>query len=252
LPFDLADDSSLAAWLAHHGPFDRILHAAAFTDVDGAETNRDLCHRSNVQATANLATWCGREGVPLVYISTDYVFAGNTTRQPLPPDWECTPRGVYALTKWQGETRVRELCPRNHVIVRISGLFGPGGRNFVKAIVNALRGPQPEVRVVDDQTCRVTYAPDLARALAQLDGAVGTYHAANAGALTWYEFALAIRDQLRSPKPMVPITSAELNRPAPRPVWSVFDTTSFDTAVGWPLPPWRDALARYMTAEGWL
>ncbi len=262
LPFDLAERTALTDWWHANGPFDRVIHCAAFTDVDGAEKQPDACRRTNVVATENLARLCSAGRIALLYISTDYVFTGNQIRVPLTPDAACTPAGVYATTKHDGELRVRDLCPDRHAIVRISGLFGPGGKNFVRAIVNALQGPQPELRVVDDQTCRVTYAPDLAAALARFIGAastaaptapmpVGVFHAANQHSLTWHFFATAIRDLLGQRKPIAAVSSAELGRPAPRPVWSVFDTSAFDTVVGTPLPSWEDALERYLTREGW-
>jgi len=220
-----------------------ILNAAAYTAVDRAEEEPELAMATNGQAVAHLARAANACGAVLVQISTDYVFDGSATspyREEDPP----RPLSVYGKSKLLGEQAAREA--REHLIVRTSWLFGKGW-NFVEAIRRQLLAGVKELRVVADQVGRPTYAVDLAGALGELllRGCRGVFHVANAGATTWAGFAAAIVSNLGLNVPVVPITTAEAARPAPRPAYSVLDTSRFETTVG-PLPPWEDALARYL------
>ena len=158
------------------------------------------------------------------------------------------PLGVYGRTKAEGEERVRQVLQEGHLIVRTQWLFGRHGKNFVATILN-LAEKQDTLRVVDDQHGVPTYTPDLAAALVTLcrAGARGTYHVTNAGVTTWYGFArrILLRAGFDSVK-VEPMTTQELGRPAPRPLYSVLDTARFVALAGRPLRSWQDALDDYL------
>lgn len=220
-----------------------VINAAAYTDVDGCESRELEAACVNVSGPANLAEACGRCGARLVHVSTDYVFNGvNDT--PYTPEHPICPQSAYGRTKVAGEAVVRRRLPERHVILRTSWLFGVHGKNFVKTILK-LAHDKPELRVVTDQVGCPTYAADLAAALlvAGLGGQVGTFHFCNQGACSWNEFATEIVKLSGCKCPVLPMSSVELNRPAPRPAYSVLCTQSFTRAVGLQPRPWREALA---------
>jgi len=206
-----------------------VLHAAAWTDVDGAEEHPEQAELVNVQGTRNVAAL----GAPVVAFSTDYVFNG-AKREPYVESDEPNPQSVYGRTKLLGEHEVRDGW-----IVRSSWLFGWTGRNFVGTML-ALGRQQDEVRVVDDQRGSPTYAGHLAQAvpaLLHLPG--GIWHVAAEGDCTWAEFATAIFEEAGLQCRVVPISSEELGRPAPRPAYSVLRSER----PGAPeLPHWREGL----------
>jgi dTDP-4-dehydrorhamnose reductase len=224
-----------------------VINAAAYTDVDGCETHESDALAVNATGPANLAEACGQCGARLVHVSTDYVFDGIKGTPNLPDD-PIAPQSAYGRTKADGERRVRELLPDGHVIVRTSWLFGMHGKNFVKTILK-LAAERPELRVVTDQVGCPTYAPDLAAALliCGLSATTGTFHFCNAGACSWNEFAAEIVRLTGAPCRVLPRTTAELNRPAKRPAWSVMSTESFTDATGVEPRPWPQALS-----ECWL
>lgn len=223
-----------------------VVHAAANTNVDGCELDEDGAYLVNALGTRNVAAAAEEAGARLVYISTDYVFDGRSRR----PYKEFDPPGplsVYGKSKLAGERFASAFC-RRHFIVRTSWLYGPHGKNFVKTML-ALGEQKGEVAVVDDQVGSPTYAPDLARFVAALvkTELYGTYHATNAGACSWYEFARAIFRAAGLERVKVrPITTAELNRPAPRPAYSVLDNCCL-RLQGLPgLRPWEEALREFL------
>ena len=197
-----------------------------------------------VVASEHVAAFAAACGAAVLAMSTDYVFDGSAT-QPIPPDARPAPLNVYGRTKWQGEEAIRRCVPR-HWIVRVSWLVGPHGRNFVEAIRARIAAAQP-LSVVDDQRGSPTFTFDLAPALVELPDVAppGTYHLANAGECTWYEFAAAILERAGGGVPLARTTTLEMNRPALRPAYSVLDTSATVRALGRALPPWRDALDRY-------
>ena len=205
-----------------------VLHAAAWTDVDGAESDPEGAARVNVEGTRNVVAL----GSPVVYYSTDYVFDG-CKGEPYVESDEPGPLSVYARTKLAGEREVREGW-----IVRSSWLFGWTGHNFVRTMLR-LGAEQDEVAVVDDQRGSPTYVGHLAAATREvLELPYGTYHVAAAGDCTWAEFAEAIFAEAGLICRVRRITSAELGRPAPRPTNSVLRSER-----GAPeLPPWREGL----------
>jgi dTDP-4-dehydrorhamnose reductase len=239
----LEEKGALETWLGGWTP-GRVFHLAAFTDVDGCEKDEPRARASNALATERVAALAFRWDSPMLYLSTDYVFDGSAA-SPIPPDAHPAPLNVYGRTKLMGEEAVRKIVSR-HWIVRVSWLCGPRGRNFVEAIRARIAAGQP-LSVVDDQRGRPTFTFDLAPALLRLTdvAAPGTYHLANQGVCTWYEFAAEILRRSGASVPLKRTTTLELNRPALRPGYSVLDTTKADQAIGGPLPTWQDALERY-------
>jgi dTDP-4-dehydrorhamnose reductase len=216
------------------GPVDLVLHAAAWTDVDGAEADPQGAAAINVGGTANAAAL----GAPLVAFSTDYVFAG-TKDEPYVESDAPAPASAYGRTKLHGEAAAGERA----WIVRSSWLFGPTGRNFVRTMLR-LGAERDEVAVVDDQRGCPTYVGHLAAAVRELvDGALpyGVWHAAAGGDCTWADFAEAIFAEAGLDCRVRRIATAELDRPAPRPAYSVLRSERAGAPV---LPHWRDGLRR--------
>jgi dTDP-4-dehydrorhamnose reductase len=205
-----------------------VLHAAAWTDVDGAESDPDGARLVNVQGTRNVVAL----GAPIVYYSTDYVFEG-TKREPYVESDEPNPRSVYGRTKLEGEREVREGW-----IVRSSWLYGWKGRNFVKTMLELGR-ERDQVSVVADQVGSPTYVGHLAEATRELlELPQGTWHLAAEGECSWAEFARAIFEEAGLDCRVREITTEELGRPAPRPPYSVLRSEK-----GAPrLPHWREGL----------
>lgn len=242
---DIADAAQVTDVLDRVAP-EIVVNAAAYTNVDGAEAAPLAALRANVTGPAVLAAETAARGVTLIHVSTDHVFDGQADR----PYRETDPTGpvsVYGLSKLQGEAWVRRLQPR-HWIVRTAGLFGAGGRNFVAAIVSRARAGQP-LRVVDDQVCARTYAPDLATALLELavsKVAFGTYHVTNRGAGTWYEFAGSILGRHVPDAPIEPVGSAAWGAAAARPAYSVLDCGRWAAAGLRPLRAVDEAVEAYL------
>jgi len=211
-----AQETSTAA------PFTHLIHAAAFTQVDAAETNESLAFAINDTATEIIAKACAAHDICLLYMSTDFVFSG-----PRNAPWKTTdsllPKGVYAASKAAGEAAVAAHCSR-HYIVRTSWLYSPFGHNFVKSMLR-LATSHSEVKVVSDQTGSPTSAMDLAAALVFLieNGEIpfGTHHFSNSGTTTWAGFAKEIFKQAGVAAQVLPITSAQFAAAAPRPAYSV-------------------------------
>jgi dTDP-4-dehydrorhamnose reductase len=233
------------------GPVHMVFNAAAYTAVDLAEAHCEIAFAVNRDGAANLAEACRQRRIPLVHISTDYVFNGRQTR-PYRPDDATDPIGVYARSKAAGEEAVRKRW-EHHIILRISWLVGRYGNNFVKTMLKL--GREKEViQVVDDQIGSPTYAGDLAEALIKIGeiisegfSAWGTYHYCNQGALTWYAFARKIFTFARAyeklaVKDVVSILTEHYPLPAPRPQYSVLDCTSFDETFGIARRPWESAI----------
>jgi dTDP-4-dehydrorhamnose reductase len=225
-----------------------VINTAAYTQVDKAEQEPDLCRRINALAVGALADACRQCDSLLVQISTDYIFAGEPQRrEPYTESDEPSPRGVYATTKLEGE-RLAAECPR-HLILRTCGLYGASQRspNFVKTMLRLGREGRP-LRVVNDQRCTPSYVPDIAGGLLYLvqAGAQGVYHLVNEGSTTWFEFANEIFRQAEMQVSITPISTAEYGAAAPRPAYSVLATDKY-RAAGGPRPPkWQDALGRYL------
>lgn len=224
-----------------------LINCAALTAVDACEERAEEAMALNGEAVGNLAAACDASGVLLVQLSTDYVFPGTAGR-PYREDDPTGPAGVYGRSKLVGEQRA--ATAGEHLIVRTAWLFGPG-YNFVEAIRRQLAAGVQELRVVADQTGCPTNACDLAEAILDLIdvGARGIVHAVNRGSTTWHGFAVEIVRRLGTKTPVVPISTAEAGRPAPRPAWSVLDTSRLESLIGHPMRSWQDALASYLEGE---
>ncbi len=221
-----------------------VIHAAAYTDVEGAEREPDLAMAVNAEGTEQVARAAASLGARLIAISTDYVFDGRK-RSPYDEQDEPNPLSVYGRSKWEGERLARQACP-DTLIVRTSWLYGLHGKNFVKTIMR-LAAEQPELRVVADQRGCPTHAGDLADALARLANVPlrGVAHATGSGDCTWHEFAGEIVALMGRSLPVHPITTAEARRAAPRPAYAVLNNRVL-AGVGITLPHWKEALARFM------
>ena len=220
---------------------DLVINAAAFNDVDRAESDRDSAFRCNSDGPRNLAVATAERGTPLVHVSTDYVFDGTASR-PYDEDAATNPRSVYGQSKWAGEEAVRGTNPR-HYVVRTAWLFHREGRNFLNTML-AL-ADRASVRVVNDQTGSPTFAVHLAEAIARLvaTDAYGTYHLAGRGGTTWYELTRTLYRLAGVTTPVEPVTTAEFPRPAPRPRYSVLTTIREPRIL---LPPWEDGVAAFV------
>ena len=242
---DVSDAGAVARVVRRERPR-LILHAAAWTDVDGCERDPERAWRVNVEGSAHLGRAAAEAGAQILYISTDYVFGGDA-RAPIPPDAPVAPRSTYGRSKLGGELAVQSLVGARAWIVRTSWVFGARGRNFPRTILTLARQGRP-LRVVDDQVGCPTYARDLAGWLERfvsLGAPSGTYHAANAGACSWHEFAQWLVRAAGLETVVERCSTGELGRPAPRPAFSVLNTASFAALVG-PLRHHRDAALEFL------
>jgi dTDP-4-dehydrorhamnose reductase len=240
---DLARTTAID-WIVEAAPA-VIVHCAAWTDVDGCEGDVDRAFRDNGLATRNVALAAQRLGASLVYVSTDYVFDGS--KQGPYREYDAPgPLGVYGRSKRWGEEVVQALVPQ-HAIVRTSWLFGPGGRNFVRTMAQAMT-TRDSVRVVDDQRGSPTFTLDLARALVRLvdTGLLGTVHVSNSGHCTWFGLAQHVATRLGLSCRVEPCTTAEFPRPAPRPRNSVLDAWAWMASGQEALRPWQEAVDDYL------
>jgi dTDP-4-dehydrorhamnose reductase len=248
---DIADAGAVEAFLRERRP-EAVLNCAAWTDVDGAETHREQAYAVNAEGAGNLARAAAAIGVPLLHISTDYVFDG---RAPLDADGrerayvESDPTGpssVYGQSKLAGEQQVLAASPR-HAVVRTAWLYGLHGRNFVDTMLR-LAGEREAVQVVVDQVGSPTWSGHLAPAVLGLieRGISGLVHLTGAGAISWNGFAQEIFRQAERNCRVEPIDSEQMARPAPRPAWSVLESEREDVV---PMPDWRDGLAGYLAAR---
>lgn len=248
---DITDADGIARFLAATRPA-VVVNASAYTAVDKAETDRDAAVAVNVTGVAALAAACAAAAVPLVHVSTDFVFDGQKTTPYVETD-AVAPLNVYGATKADGEAAVRRLCP-HHLILRTSWVYGAEGANFVKTMLR-LAAERDVVRVVADQTGCPTHVDDLAQAILAIaprltapDAPWGTYHVTGHGTATWHEFAAAIfeaaaRRGAKRPR-LEAISTAEYPTPARRPAYSVLDNSRFQATFGITLPAWRDSLER--------
>ena len=245
---DVTDGDTVLAAILRAAP-DVVVHTAAWTDVDGCEGDPDRAFAVNAHGTRAVALACRAAGAACCYISTDYVFDGTKAGPYLEED-RPNPLSVYGASKLAGEAAVLASLDR-FWIVRTSWLYGPGGRHFVRAILDKARAGDP-LRVVDDQIGAPTSTRDVAEALVTLVAttAYGTYHLTNAGACAWYDFALKIL-QLAGldATPVKAISSSELDRPARRPANSRLRNSRWEALGQPPLRPWDEALQAYFRAE---
>ncbi len=226
---------------------DYLLHAAAYTDVDGSELNPEKAYLVNGIGTRNVTMACEAIGCPIMYISTDYVFDG-AKKEPY-DEWDLpNPINKYGLSKLLGERFVMSFTNRFY-IVRTSWLYGKNGKNFVDSIIKLL-SEKEELNVVNDQIGSPTYTNDLAVKLRELIGrGYGVYHITNASRCSWYEFAVEIAKlsrHIRDNVKVKPATTDKINRPARRPSFSVLANTMLRLEGIKELRHWRDALEDYL------
>jgi dTDP-4-dehydrorhamnose reductase len=246
---DITDEAEVRAVVEAVRP-ELILNAAAYTAVDKAESEEAVAQAVNATAVGLLADAAREVGARFVHVSTDFVFDG-TAGIPYAPDAAPNPLGVYGRTKLAGE---RAAGPEA-LIVRTAWVYAPTGANFVRTMLR-LMAQHPQVRVVADQIGTPTYAPGLAAALWTLaeKRITGIHHYSDAGAASWYDFAVAIQEEalaaglLEKAVPVIPIATADFPTPARRPHYAVLDKSSTFAALGGPTPHWRDNL-RVMIAE---
>ena len=221
-----------------------VVNAAAYTDVDGCQTNAEQAMQVNGEGVAHLAMVSKEIGAKLVQVSTDYIFDGKKGSPYLEDDL-CAPLSVYGESKLAGE--MNTWFNPDHLIVRTQWLYGHAGKNFVETMLR-LAGERDELTVVDDQVGSPTWTRDLALAIKALieKGCSGTYHAANAGFVSWNGFAKEIFRLAGLDVTVKPMTTAELDRPAPRPLYSTLDCTKLAQDTGFTPQPWQEALKRYL------
>ncbi|MBI5680676.1 MAG: dTDP-4-dehydrorhamnose reductase [Methanobacterium sp.] len=224
---------------------DVVVHAAAFTDVDGSESNPNLAYKVNALGTRNVAVACREAGSALVYISTDYVFDGNKGNSYYEYD-QTNPLSVYGKTKHLGETYVRDILNKFYII-RTSWLYGLHGPNFVTTMLN-LAETMKTISVVNDQIGSPTYTGDLAKAIAELikKPVYGIYHITNSEHCSWYDYALEIFDIAGIEIEVKPVSTAEFPRPAPRPQYSVLENYNWKMEGLPEIRSYKNALREYM------
>ena len=243
---DIADENAMRKAIDAAQP-DAIVNAAAFTDVDACETKKELAFRVNAQGPRNLAVICKDLDIPLVHISTDYVFDGEKN-EPYVEEDEPRPLSVYGLSKLAGEREVQSILSRSWV-VRVCGVFGPYRNNFVSLVVSLGRKGEP-LKIVKDQRLAPTYTLDAAAGIGRIlrRGPYGLYHLTNEGFTSRVAFTEEILRQAGFPSAsVIPISAEETKRPAPRPRNSQLENSRLKREGLELLPAWQDALHRYLT-----
>lgn len=241
---DITDEAQVEEVMNKITP-DAVIHCAAYTAVDAAEDNRELCKKINVDGTRFIANQCKQIGAKMVYLSTDYVFDGEGEK-PWSIEDRCEPLNWYGDTKYQGEEEIKVILDA-YFIVRISWVFGINGHNFIKAILN--KGKElGEVSVVNDQFGSPTYTADLAKLLVDMceTEKYGIYHATNEGICSWYEFAVEIFKQEGLNVKVTGVDSSTYPVKAKRPSNSRMSKNKLVEEGFERLPDWKDALKRYL------
>jgi dTDP-4-dehydrorhamnose reductase len=254
---DLTDAAQVER-LLQNGRFQAVLHPAAYTLVDKAEEERELAGRINALAPELLARGCAQRGLPLVMVSTDFVFDGQGVRErgslrPYREDDPAQPVSVYGATKLDGERRAFAAHPGGTAVVRTQWLFGPRGNHFPGTMLRLAREGKP-LRVVDDQRGCPTTTLELSPALWDVLelGGRGLYHAACEGQGSWFDLACATFELCGLSPQVSPCSTAEFPRPARRPAYSAMDCSRLAQLRGRPLAPWREALRDFLALEGLL
>jgi dTDP-4-dehydrorhamnose reductase len=236
--FDLLDEASIDQAFSER--YDLVINAAAWTDVDGAETQEAAATRANAHAVERIAQNCARTGAFLITYSTDYVFNGKSDT-PYPIDAPIDPINAYGRSKALGESLLRETTP-NHLLIRTSWVHAPWGKNFVLTM-RSLMTSRDQLQVVDDQHGRPTNANALAQGSLDLyrAGSNGTWHLTDGGECTWFGLANEIRSQLNSRCEVTPCTSEAFPRPAARPAYSTLDLSPTERLIG-DRPKWKSGV----------
>ena len=245
---DITDKQAVNAFMDEQKP-DAVIHLAAYTAVDKAEEDKETCTRLNVEGTENIAEYCGKNNIKIIYTSTDYVFGGMGDDY-LETDAPVAPCNIYGLTKLQGEEIVKKLCNK-YFIVRISWVFGVNGKNFVYTMLR-LAETRDDLTVVGDQIGSPTFTPHLSVLLADmvLTEKYGTYHASNEGLCSWADFASEIMKLSGKSTKITAIPSSDYPTAARRPLNSRLSKKSLDDAGFNRLPTWQEALKEFLSETG--
>ena len=245
---DITESKNVIDFIAQNLP-SVIVNCAAWTDVDGAESNEESAYKVNGVGPENLAVAAASNGCRLIHVSTDYVFSGES-QKPFEIDDQIDPQSAYGRTKADGEKKVLDSYPQNSYVVRTAWLYSADGKNFAKSMTRLALNDDGEVRVVDDQLGQPTSAVDLAKQIVDLgfsNAHAGIYHGTNDGQASWFEFAreifsLAGADINR----VVPVSSSEYPRPAKRPSYSVLSHKEWSRTSIAPMRDWKIALTSVM------
>ena len=243
---DITDPEAVALGVGCND-FQAIVNCAAYTNVDRAEEQEDIAERINATAVGYLAKAAADNGIPLIHISTDYVFGGNLGNTPRTENEPLNPTGAYGRTKLHGEEAILKSGCR-HIIIRTAWLYSEYGKNFVKTMLG-LTSTRPQLNVVFDQAGTPTYAQDLADAIVdiidngKIDGNEGVYHYSDEGVCSWYDFTKMIAEiSGNTDCDIRPCHSDEFPSPVVRPSYSVLDKTKFKKTFGLEIPYWTDSL----------
>lgn len=231
---------------------DYIIHAAAYTEVDKAEENIELCRKVNSFGTKNIALIAKKFNIKLIYISTDFVFDGSK-KSPYSEDDKPNPLSVYGLTKYEGEEFIKNICNK-YYILRIAWLYGelPAGHpgtNFVEIMLK-LAKERPTLNVINNQIGSPTYTGDLVETISKIINQLpefGTYHFSGIGACSWYDFAKEIFRQTNTAVDLKPIKSEDYPQKAQKPMYSYLDKTKIENALEIKVRPWKEMLTEYLT-----
>lgn len=248
---DITDYKAVASFVTEH-KIDALINCAAYTDVDGAETEMEKAEAVNHWAVAHLARVVKEKGLAFIHISTDYVFDGDAS-EPYKEADTPNPQNVYGRTKRDGENAILKVNPARTLIIRTSWVYSSYGSNFVKTMLRLGR-ERKEINVVNDQVGSPTYARDLATTLMGLlpklqHSGTEVYHYANAGQCTWYEFANAIFNMAQIQVTTNPIGTADYPKPAKRPKYSVLSTEKIAHDFGIAIPEWEEALKKCLSKK---
>lgn len=242
---DITDEEKVIDFICENSP-DLLINAAAYTAVDDCETNYDDAYAVNALGPKNLAIACNKQDIPLIHISTDYVFDGSKTTPLIETD-KLGPQSAYGKTKLAGEKFIQENTDK-YFILRTAWLYGLHGNNFVKTMLE-LAENHDEITVVHDQVGSPTYSFDLAVATTNLlfSDKYGIYHVTNEGACSWCEFAKLIFELSDVDVKVIPVTTEEFPRPAPRPHYSVLDNKKWNSSGFVPMRTYKEALSEYLS-----
>ena len=244
---DITDQNKVFQFISEKSP-DIVINAAAYTAVDNCETHYNDAYAVNALGPKYLAIACKTNNIPLIHISTDYVFEGNK-KTPLVEEDIIGPRTVYGKTKLEGEKFIQENCQK-YFIIRTAWLFGINGKNFVQTVLNLSKN-QKEIRVVNDQIGSPTFSYDLAMSIKELlnSDKYGIYHLTNKGECSWYEFAKKIFEVSKIDVKVIPVSSEEYPRPAQRPHYSVLSNQKWINSGFTPMRIYEDALNEYLNLK---
>ncbi len=246
---DITDLPAIRAFARAHLGITHIVNCAAYSLVDLSETHREEAYLANAIGPENLAVLAREIGAKLLHVSTDYVFSGNGNKL-LSENDPVAPSSYYGKTKLEGEERVQWTLS-SACILRVSWLFGPGGKNFVSKLLQLLQ-EKNEIQLTNDQWGRPTYAPDAADAILKLLDHSGIYHFANTGIATKYEFGVAMKEELKNlgaslaADSILPVPGSMFQSPCKRPVFTAFDTAKIERHLKMAIRPWRAALQEFL------